>query len=147
MFGVYDPSFASGSEGLTQEDVPFDTNAAHAVWPHSSVSLGNLVSTAKSFHIPLSRDMISKKRLLQREHGTHSSKYSLMGKSKVRLTSTETASVCSDAPERFWASMIISLDQIVKLRQHTWASAWTRWWDRISIRRNQKATYFLSMQE
>lgn len=104
MFGVYDPSLASGSEELTQEDPPFDTNAAHAVWLHSSVSLGNLVSTAKSFHIPLSRDMISKKRLLQREHGTHSSKYSLMGKSKVRLTSTKTASVCSDAPERFWAS-------------------------------------------
>lgn len=31
MFGVYDPSLASGSEGLTQEDLPFDTNAAHAV--------------------------------------------------------------------------------------------------------------------
>lgn len=41
------------------------------------------------------------------------------------------------------ACLIISLDWTVKLRRHTWASAWTRWWGHVFIRRNQKAHLLL----
>lgn len=41
------------------------------------------------------------------------------------------------------ACLIISLDQTMKLRQHTWASTWARWGDHISIRRNRKAHLLL----